>query len=156
MKTCPNCQKTVEDNEMFCPNCGTKVDSQPQQEQPQTDPVYTAPQQQDYTQQNYSQQNVYNTQQGYVPPQPVNWGLNTTPFTVWSILNLLFCCLPLGIWSLVLATGANKKPTLEEAQKSLKTAKILCIVSTVAGALIMLFSVVLPLVMGAGLAFMDM
>ncbi len=144
MKTCPNCKNAVNDNELFCPNCGTRVDAQQQtpdvgagyQQAPQNDPQPTY--QQDYNQQynqQYDQQynNQYN-QQGYYAPQPINHGLNTTPYLVWSILNILFCCWPLSIWSLILSINANKKPTLELAQADLKKAKTICLIATIGGA----------------------
>lgn len=151
MKTCPNCKNTVNDNELFCPNCGTRVDAQQTpdmntgyQANPQytnTQPDYTQ-QNNQYTQQDYSQQN-YGQPGGYYPPQqPANQGLNTTPYLVWSIINILLCCMPLGIWSLILSINANKKPTYEQAQKDIKTAKTLCLISTIGGAVFQIFYII--------------
>lgn len=165
MKTCPNCQNPVSDNDMFCPNCGTRVDTQQtpdmnaganqtynQQQNYYQQPNYN--QQQNYQQPNYDQQN-YNQQyynqpnNGYYPPQqPSNWGFNTTPYIVWSILNLLFCCMPLGIWSLILCVTLNKKPTYQDAEKSFKTAKTLCIVGTVVGFIVQILYFVLVIASG--------
>ncbi len=153
MKTCPNCKNAVNDNELFCPNCGTRVDAQPTpdvntgyQQAPQQEyqqPTYEQPQ---YNQQ-YSQPN-YEQQQNYYQPQPVNQGLNTTPFLVWSILNILFCCWPLSIWSLILTINANKKPTLEQAQADLKKAKTICLIATIGGAVFYLFYTIMMVIVG--------
>ena len=62
MKTCPNCQNPVNDGELFCPNCGTKVDAQQtpnvSAQQPSFNQSYEQPNnnQQQYNQQNYNQQ----------------------------------------------------------------------------------------------------
>ena len=161
MKTCPNCQNPVNDNEMFCPNCGIRVDAQQtpdmnagaNQQYNQQQNYYQQPnynQQQNYQQPNYNQQQYYQQpNNGYYPPQqPSNWGFNTTPYIVWSILNLLFCCMPLGIWSLILCVTLNKKPTYQDAEKSFKTAKTLCIVGTVVGFIVQILYVVLTITTG--------
>ena len=186
MKTCPNCQSPVNDDDLFCPNCGSKVEAaqnmqeaassnpylqttnpyaQPAAEaNPAADPFaqpaadvnagadpFAQPAAEANTQTNPYQQYQQPNQQyqqpnqqyqqptgNYYaqPQQPVNHGINTTPILIWSILNLLFCCMPLGVWSLILTTTLNKKPTFEEAQKSYKTAKTICIIGTVLGALV--------------------
>lgn len=89
MKTCPNCQNPVNDGELFCPNCGTRIavqpnpdiDSKSNAQQPYGEPPF-------YTEQtNFAQNNNY-----YTVPQ-TGWGINTTPYLIWSILNIIFCCL---------------------------------------------------------------
>ncbi len=153
MKNCPNCHQQIGDNEMYCPNCGARVDAQSQQNTQQyaqnPQPGYDQQQyaQPDYSQQQYNQQYAQQGQPGQ-PGAPTKY-FNTTPYLVWSILNLLFCCMPLGIWSLVLTTTLNNKPTYQEAEKNFKTAKILCIVGTAAGFVIELLYVIL---MGIGMA----
>lgn len=142
MKTCPNCQNPVNDGELFCPNCGTRIavqpnpdiDSKSNAQQPYGEPPF-------YTEQtNFAQNNNY-----YTVPQ-TGWGINTTPYLIWSILNIIFCCLPLSIWSLVLVCNANKKPTYEQAQKDIKTAKIVCLAATIGGGIFQLFYVLLSLI----------
>ena len=143
MKTCPNCQNPVNEGELFCPNCGTKVEAQqtpnveaPQQfnqtfEQPNNNQKqYGQYSQQQFNQYNQQQYNQYGQQNYYAPQTP---NLNTTPILIWSIINILLCCIPLGIWSLILCLNVNKKPTYEEAEKSLKTAKTICLATTIAG-----------------------
>lgn len=162
MKTCPNCQNPVNDNDMFCPNCGTRVEAQqtpdmnvganqPYNQQPNyNQQQYNQPNydQQNYNQQNYNQQYYNQPNNGYYPPQQNNWGFNTTPYIVWSILNLLFCCMPLGIWSLILCVTLNKKPTYQDAERSFKTAKTVCIVGTVVGFILQALYIVLVIASG--------
>ncbi len=143
MKTCPNCKNTVNDNELFCPNCGTRVDAEVQQT-PDLGATYQQAPQQDYSQPQYDQQ--YQQQGNYYAAQPVNQGLNTTPYLVWSIINILFCCWPLSIWSLILSINANKKPTLEQAQADLKKAKTICLISSIGGGVFMIFYVILMVI----------
>jgi uncharacterized membrane protein YvbJ len=59
--------------------------------------------------------------------------INATPFIVWSALNLIFCCIPLGIASLIFSLQINSASSYEEAEKKKKTAMILCIVGTSLG-----------------------
>ncbi len=167
MKNCPNCQQQIGDNEMYCPNCGARVDAQPQQQNTQqyaqtAQPGYGQQQysqpgydQQQYNQPGYDQQQYnqpnYSQQPNYGQPAAPTKYFNTTPFMVWSILNLLFCCLPLGIWSLVLTCTLNNKPTYQEAEKNYKMAKILCIVGTAVGFVVELIYVILA-VMGVAAA----
>ncbi len=133
MKTCPNCQSSVNDNECFCPNCGSKVDAQ------QTPDVNAN--------NNNTQPNCNQQAGGYYPPQQSgNQDINTTPILVWSIINLLFCCMPLGIWSLILSVTLNKKPTRQEAEKNYKTAKIICLVGTICGAIFQIVYIILMVV----------
>ena len=156
MKTCPNCQNPVNDGELFCPNCGTKVEAQqtpnvdaqqynqPNYNQQQYSQQYS---QQNYNQQQYSQQN-YNQygQQGYYQ-QPVN--VNNTPMLIWAILNILFCCMPLGIWSLILSINANKKPSYEEAAQALKTAKTVNLVGTIGGLVFQIIYIIMMAVLAS-------
>ncbi len=51
MKICPNCQRPMDDNAVFCTVCGTAFAAAPQPEQPASQPPYTQP--------------------NYAPPQPV-------------------------------------------------------------------------------------
>ena len=164
MKTCPNCQNPVNDGELFCPNCGTKVDAQQtpnvSAQQPSFNQSYEQPNnnqqqynQQNYNQQQYNQQNYnqqYNQygQQNYYAPQNPN--LNTTPILIWSIINILLCCMPLGIWALVLCLNVNKKPTYEEAEKALKTAKTVSLIGTIGGFVFQIFYIIILAIAGSG------
>ncbi|KAJ7990489.1 hypothetical protein DPEC_G00300850 [Dallia pectoralis] len=61
---------------------------------------------------------------------------NVPTYLVWSILNTLCCCLPLGIAAIVCsckADNANEVGALERASEASRTAKILNIVGLVIG-----------------------
>lgn len=62
--------------------------------------------------------------------------LNTTGILVWSIINLL-CCIPLGGLGIFFAFQARSAQTTEEAQKHMKRAKLICIIGTIGGIIIL-------------------
>jgi DNA mismatch repair ATPase MutL len=62
--------------------------------------------------------------------------INSTPYLIWSIVNTVCCCLPLGIAGIVFAIKINDATTYEEAEKNKKTAMILCIVGSAVGAVV--------------------
>ena len=78
---CTNCGKAIADNCSFCTNCGAPA--------PSSQPQY--------------QFNFGGAQQTQQPmgPKPNN-------YMVWSILATLFCCLPLGIWSIICSSKVNR------------------------------------------------
>ncbi|GHJ60516.1 hypothetical protein NOK12_30340 [Nocardioides sp. OK12] len=73
---------------------------------------------------------------------------------VWAILSTLFCCLPLGVVSIVFAAQVNSKWQAGDhagARESADKAKKFAIWSAVAGiVVIVLYVVVVIAVMGAG------
>lgn len=78
-------------NENQDPN--QQYQQQPQQQyQQQPQQQYQQPYQQPYYQPNYAQ--------GQRPPKPDN-------YLVWAILSTLFCCLPLGIVSIVFSSKVD-------------------------------------------------
>ena len=52
---------------------------------------------------------------------------------IWSIINLIMCCTPLGIASLVMVVLAKDAPSIEDEAKKLKTAKICNAIGTIGG-----------------------
>lgn len=78
---CPKCGTQFEGP--FCPACGAPAPN------PAADPA------------NAPVNPAYTNQQQYVPQTSVQAPL------VWSILTMLFCCLPFGIVSLVYSTQVN-------------------------------------------------
>ena len=94
--------------------------------------------------------NAYNPN-GYNPygfqnqPAPASGNLNVGQL-VWSILNIIFCCLPLGIFSLVMVIIAKGAATLEEENSKLKTAKTLNLIGTIVGGIITILYIVLYVV----------
>lgn len=105
MKICNQCQAINADGAQFCCKCGAQLGASQhggQQRGYQPQPQHQ-PQQQYQPQPNYQQRPQY--QQPYQPqqqnmPKPDN-------NMVWAILTTLFCCLPLGIVSIVNASKVN-------------------------------------------------
>lgn len=74
---------------------------------------------------------------GYAPPPPSGPGGYGTPppnYLVWAILSTIFCCLPLGIASIVFAAQVNSKwqaGDVAGAQESSRRARFFAILSAV-------------------------
>lgn len=130
MMKCPKCGYDVPDGAKFCPQCSNPMSSDPSQAQPGAiDPQsmynYSQP---NYSQPGYNQPPYYNAPQNTQPK-------NATGMMVWAILNLIFCCLPLGIAGLVLTAGSKNDPP-EVQEKKIKNAMICNIIGTVGGVLV--------------------
>lgn len=82
-------------------------------------------------------------------PPPPAYGQGGTPppnYLVWAILTTIFCCLPLGVVSIVFAAQVNSKFTAGDvlgAQESSRKAKLWAIWSAVAGVVFISIYVVL-------------
>ena len=81
-------------NENQDPNQQYQQQQQQYQQQPYQQQQYQQPYQQPYYQPNYAQ--------GQRPPKPDN-------YLVWAILSTIFCCLPLGIVSIVYASKVDSQ-----------------------------------------------
>lgn len=107
---------------------------QPQQQQP-----YMQQQQQPYYQPNYAQ--------GQRPPKPDN-------YLIWAILSTLFCCLPLGVVSIVYSSkvdGQYNAGDFVGAQDSADKAKKFAMWSAIsAGILIAIYIIVVVIAVAAG------
>jgi uncharacterized membrane protein YvbJ len=110
MAFCNKCGTEVNPTSAFCTKCGTPVNVQNRETNPN----------------NYQQNNPYQS-----PMMKSN--INTNTIFTWSILNTIFCCLPLGIAGIVYSNKAKNATSDEEAQKILETAKTVCIIGTVVG-----------------------
>ncbi|MET1134072.1 MAG: CD225/dispanin family protein [Aeromicrobium sp.] len=90
------------------------------------------------------------------PPPPPGPGGGTPPPNnlVWAILTTLFCCLPLGVVSIVYAAQVNGKYAagdLAGAQESSRKAKQWAIWSAVVGVVVLLIYIVfIVVVAGSG------
>jgi predicted RNA-binding Zn-ribbon protein involved in translation (DUF1610 family) len=107
---CSHCGTVVEENVRFCPNCGNP------------------PQHQNIQQQNLQQPYMLPT---YITPPP--------DYLIWSILSLVFCCVPLGIVALIYSIqckSAIAAGRYNDAVKHSKTAFQWNLVSLIAGILI--------------------
>ena len=120
MPFCRNCGYEVKDTDKHCPSCGSA------QESAQTEAGGTASE----------------------PVTPIDVpvverasGLLNTGSLIWSILNILFCCMPLAIAALVMTVLAKDAPSAADEEKKLKTAKICNLSATIGGAVFYLFYV---------------
>lgn len=123
MEICRNCGNQVNDGTKFCPKCGQPINGslQPQQ------PVYQQPQQQVYQQSTQA----YQTQQ----QQP----LKPDSHMVLAILSTIFCCLPIGVYAIVLANKVDKlyySGQYDEAEEASQGAKKWSIIGAAAYAII--------------------
>lgn len=127
---CTSCGQPIAGNGSFCTNCGAPAPSQ-SHAQPQPQPQYQQPQ---YQQPQYQQPQY---QQPYMREKPKN-------YMVWAILATLFCCLPLGIWSIVCANKVNKaweQGDYAGANEASKKAKTWVIISIILGIIVSVISI---------------
>lgn len=106
---CTQCGQAVPDNCSFCTHCGAPLAAS----QPQYQFNFGAPQ----------------PAQQPMGPKPKN-------YLVWSILVTIFCCLPLGIWSIVCSSRVNKewdRGNYVGANEESKKAKTWIIISAILG-----------------------
>lgn len=117
-----------------------------------TPPPYGSPgqfggQQQPYPQQPYGQAPGYSGGYGQpAGPPPPN-------YLVWAILSTIFCCLPLGVVSIVFAAQVNSKwasGDVAGAQDSSTKAKQFALWSALASVIVIVLYVLLIVVIGVG------
>ena len=94
------------------------------------------------------------------PPPPGNYGgpggAPPPNHLVWAILSTLFCCLPLGIASIVFAAQVNSKfaaGDLAGAQDSSEKARKFALWATIAGVVLLVLYFIL---LAAGMASLNM
>jgi|SRR5690349_1676560 hypothetical protein len=91
---------------------------------------------------------------GSAPPPSGGYGAGGTPppnYLVWSILSTVFCCLPLGVASIVFAAQVNSKWAAGDfagAQDSSEKAKKFAIWSAIASVVVVVLYVLFFLVLG--------
>lgn len=151
MATCPQCHANIPDGSANCPQCGAVIGAlqAPAAPQPpvnnqvpggyQQPPMYQQPP----VNQPY-QQPMYQQPPMYAPYGPGGAsGQTNTGLLVWSIINLVLCCMPLGIAGLVMTLNAKNCMSMEEEQQKLKTAKTLNLIGTIGGAVVVVLYIVL-------------
>ena len=136
---CINCYSEVADGMKFCPNCGSPMVSQQQPQQGQ----YQQPHDSGYYNGSSRYDNTYNAASNYNDPYGRNnmgghsYSLGKPDNNlVWAVLSTIFCCLPLGIYSIILASkvdGLYKSGNYIEAQKNADEAKKWAIIGAVIG-----------------------
>lgn len=87
---------------------------------------------------------------GAMPPggQPPAGGAPPPNYLVWAILSTIFCCLPLGVASIVFASQVNSKWQMGDyagAQNSSQRAKQFALWSTIAGVVVLVLYILLAL-----------
>ena len=122
MAFCSNCGTQLEENAKFCPFCGTKT------EQTESSTVDT-----------------FHTEE--VPPARAS-GILDTKMLIWSIINLVACCTPLGIASLILTILAKDAASAEKEAKTLKTAKTCNWIGTIGGIVYVVACFAIGLIIG--------
>jgi len=113
---CVNCNSEVADGTKFCPYCGSPMVSQQQPYQGQ----YQQPHQGQYQQPYQGQyQQSCQSQHHYSTDKPDN-------NMIWGILCTVFCCIPFGVYSIILASKVNNlynSGNYDEAHKTADDAK---------------------------------
>ena len=147
MSTCPKCGSNVPDGAKFCPECSYNLTEQNDgannatQAEFHAQPAYN-PQQPNNSvpPQGYDSYQAPPQQPGYTPyqPSPNGGGIQTNPtvLLVWSIINLICCCLPLGIVGLVFTLTAKNEFTPEGQEKNLKNAFVCNLIGTIVGLIV--------------------
>ena len=125
MAYCSNCGSKLDENAKFCIACGT-----PTEQTEHSTPSNTAP-----------------VDEVTPAPAKASGVLNTGMF-IWAIINLISCCTPLGIASLVLTILAKDAPSAEEEAKKIKTAKTCNLIGTIGGAVYILGCIIVGVIMG--------
>lgn len=114
MPFCRNCGAKLEEEVKFCPECGTAQEAIPSEATAAPTPEIPV------------------VPVAEVPEEPKSSGALNVGLLVWSILNLIFCCMPLGVVSLVMTITAKDATTAAEEAKKLKAAKTWNLVGTIA------------------------
>ena len=129
MAFCKYCGNELPEDAKFCTSCGAS--------------------QSDGTQKQARTENTY------VPVQMPPSRTIKAGYLVWSILNILFCCLPFGIVGLVMTVIARDAVTAEEEMQKLKKAKGWNLAATITGAvavvLYIIYCFVIAFAIAAGL-----
>lgn len=127
MAFCKNCGSQIDDGSKFCSVCGASQGSTEQQ-QP-SEPIYMEP---------------------VIPKASGNLNVG---MLVWSIINLLMCCMPLGIASLIMTIMAQNAASAQEEASKLKTAKICNLIGTIAtGVLIIAYIILIAVGVAVGIS----
>ena len=115
---CPQCGKPIADDVAFCPNCGASLKTTVQA-QPQAQP----------SQAQASQQ---------VAQMPKD-------YLIWSILSILFCFWPLGVYAIILSSDVKtlwNAGRHQEAQDKSDKAKKMNIICLIIGCVTWLFAII--------------
>ncbi len=138
MPFCPNCGIRIVENAKFCHYCGTaqkkyksigKKNIVPEEEIPVQE-AEPAPE----------EKSPVDEKASSLPEMPS--GKLNAGMLIWSILNTIMCCTPMGIAALIFAAKAKDAATAEEEKKKLKTAKTLNLIPTILYLILIVFYIV--------------
>ena len=110
MAYCKNCGVALEENAKFCATCGASQEETVAAEITTEEIVAPA-------------------------PKKASGNLNIAQL-IWSIINLVACCTPLGIAGLILTIIAKDAPSAEDEAKKIKVAKTCNLIGTIGGIII--------------------
>ena len=122
MPFCRNCGYELKDTDKHCPACGSEQENV-----------------QDATADSFAE----TVTPIDIPVVKKASGVLNVGYLIWSILNILFCCMPLAVASLIMTVLAKDAPSAADEEKKLKTAKICNLIATIGGAVFYIFYVVL-------------
>ncbi len=163
MRYCNNCGENITEEAKFCPTCGTNL-ADSKQAVDYKPPVTETPIQ-DNTKATTPQAPVNPENSNYIPYNPYNSNFYQQPeiekssgkinvgMLVWSIINTLSCCTPLGIISLIFTIIATSASSAAEEKSKVKTALILNIIGTASFFIIIVLYIVLFVLLGVSGAF---
>lgn len=128
MAFCSNCGTKLEENAKFCSSCGASTETSSE--------AVSAPVEQA-------------TEILSAEPAPAKAsGTLNMGMLIWAIINLVSCCMPLGIAGLLFTIFAKDAPSAEEEAKKLKTAKTCNLIGTIGGVVYIVFCVVIGIIAG--------
>ena len=133
MKTCTRCGATHDDSAKFCTSCGAAFEAEAKTE----------------TANESINENVFGVETSdQAPTEKAGSRQLNVGQLIWSIINVLACCTPLGIASLILTILAQSAATAADEESKLKTAKTLNLIGTIVGAIGVIVSFFWGLMMG--------
>ena len=114
---CPNCHSNIPDGSSVCPICKKSLSQQsgsqssslyPGWQNQMSQPQYQQPQQYQPQPSQYQQPQQYQPQPQYQPTGAAILEGKKRKLMIWSIISLLFVCVPVGIYGLVKHSSISK------------------------------------------------
>lgn len=130
MAFCSKCGTEFNDGAQFCPKCGQPTNAT-------------------------SQQQVSQPQQQYAAQQPQQQPIKPDSNMILAILSTIFCCLPTGIYAILLANKVDKlyyAGQYDEAEEASSGAKKWSIIGAVLAVIGVVFYVIFFVLLAAGAA----
>ncbi len=137
MPFCPNCGIRIVENAKFCHYCGTaqkkykpigKKNIVPEAEEVDFKDAEPAPEEK--------------APAPAIATPELPTGKLSVGMLVWSIINTIMCCAPMGIAAIIFVAKAENAATAEEEKKKLKTAKVLNLIPAICYLILLVFYIV--------------